>query len=512
MGKDDLLSDLPRGRDGKTLGTPPFSYFELPLNLAATKSLQFEPRQNREGKIFLGVTGGTVLDDPHTGGRAKRFVRGGTTLGILDDRHHLILAGSRSGKGRAVLLPNLYLAPANASILCVDPKGENTRLSAEYRASLQKVAVLDPTGASGDAATKYKASFNPLNMVARCERWRMVPYARVIADSLIVPGDFKDRHWDVTSMSFLAALVVHVATWQRYEKCRDLVTVRQLITEASSPSAPGGKDRWLETEMLSNTTASNFVRNGATQFYQRANAEYSSVLSTLRKHTEFLDLEFIQDSICGDGIDLRDLKRGALTIYAVVEAMMMSTLSGWLRMLVQLSIAAHEQERTQIGPSSLLMIDEFSAIGRLEILEVAAAQIAGLGAKLMPVIQDLSQLKSKYPKSYETFIANAGGCKYLGSTTTRLVNTHLANSAQRRHSHDRRTRLRLIKPRSKGVTGESWAVSNHPLLDPEEVSRFFARDDHKLRQLILRPGFRPAVIQRAYYDKHEIFKGGAGNE
>jgi type IV secretion system protein VirD4 len=39
----------------------------------------------------------------------------------------------------------------------------------------------------------------------------------------------------------------------------------------------------------------------------------------------------------------------------------------------------------------------------------------------------------------------------------------------------------------------------------EEISRFFGRDDKLLRQLVIRPTWSPMVLQRAYYDKHELF-------
>jgi type IV secretion system protein VirD4 len=502
MTREDLLSDLPRGRDAKTIGQAPFSHFESIANIAATRSLDFEPKENKAGKIFLGVVGGTVVDESNRGGWSQRYVKGGKLLGILDDRHHLLIGPSRSTKGRAVIVPNLLMLPANASCLCIDPKGENTRLTAWWRARLQPVAVLDPTESSGALARQYKAKFNPLNTLARCERSQMVAYARMISDSLIVPGDFKEKHWDATATQFLSALIVHVATYPRYASCRDLVTVRHLISEAGS-TLPGSKERWLETEMMmSNGTASNFVINGARQFYQRTGGEFSSVLSNLRKHTDWIDLEFIQESLVGEGIDLRDLKRSAMSVYAVVDAMHMSMLSGWLRMLVQMTLAAHEQERNQLGPSTLLALDEFNILGRLEPLEVAAAQIAGLGVKLMPVIQDLGQLKSRYPNSWETFAANSGVIQVIAPndmTTCEYFSRKLGTTVTLSRSTNAPT---FDQATQQGMTGESWGVANHPLLDPEELSRFFARNDPMCRQLILRPGYRPAIIQRAYYDKH----------
>lgn len=44
------------------------------------------------------------------------------------------------------------------------------------------------------------------------------------------------------------------------------------------------------------------------------------------------------------------------------------------------------------------------------------------------------------------------------------------------------------------------------LLTPEEISQYFARDDHLCRQLIIQPGKRPWILQRANYDYHEAFK------
>jgi type IV secretion system protein VirD4 len=57
-----------------------------------------------------------------------------------------------------------------------------------------------------------------------------------------------------------------------------------------------------------------------------------------------------------------------------------------------------------------------------------------------------------------------------------------------------------------GETGDSWGEQSHALMTPEEIALFFGRDDHLVRQLIIRPGCHPMVLQRAYYDKHELFR------
>ena len=95
----DLLKDLPRGQHAEHLGQQPANYFENPSNIAATQSLQFDPQQYSGSKIFLGVVGGKVrVGERLVGGRVPRRVAGGVPIGVADDRHHFLLAGSQHGE------------------------------------------------------------------------------------------------------------------------------------------------------------------------------------------------------------------------------------------------------------------------------------------------------------------------------------------------------------------------------------------------------------------------------
>lgn len=510
MQNHDLLNDLPRGQNHETLGTPSHAYFESPGNLAATQSLQIDVRDNRHAKLFLGVVGGEVVQSSRQeDGRIFRHVTGGTPLGLLDDRHHILIAGSRAGKGRSVLLPNLLSLPATASLLCIDPKGELARYSVPWRAGKlrQSVGVLDPFEVSGTGTKPYRVALNPLESLDPHNPRTFVPNAKLLSDSLIVSGDFKDKHWDETAKQVLCGLILHIRTHERYADIRDLVTVWHLAAELATPNPDHPARYWLELEMLSNDAAGGMIRNAARQFYDRTGGEFSSVLSNLRKHLDFLGIECMRECLTGLSINLRDLKRKSLALYVTLPAMRMSDLSGWLRMIVQLTIAAHEEEPTQTGPSTLLLLDEFNVLGKLACLETAAAQMAGLGLKIFTVLQDLGQLKSKYPQSWETFVGNTGCLQTFGladQTTLEYISKRLGETA----TISRSTQAPgFDQATQNAITGESWSLSTHRLLTAEEVGRYFARDDHKLRQLIIRPGYRPAILQRAFYDQHELFAG-----
>ncbi|MFC7557349.1 type IV secretory system conjugative DNA transfer family protein [Pseudoroseomonas wenyumeiae] len=67
--------------------------------------------------------------------------------------HLLTIAPTRSGKGVGTVLPNLLLA--DRAVLCVDPKGENARISARARRRFGPVFVLDPFGVSGQPSSAF---------------------------------------------------------------------------------------------------------------------------------------------------------------------------------------------------------------------------------------------------------------------------------------------------------------------------------------------------------------------
>lgn len=183
----------------------------------------------------------------------------------------------------------------------------------------------------------------------------------------------------------------------------------------------------------------------------------------------------------------------------------MGICSGWLRLFVNLTLDAMEREPIIPVHPVLMCLDEFAVLGHMKALEDAVGQIAGFGCKLWPILQDLGQLQALYGKRWETFIENAGVLQFFGNSgmqtlewiSKRLGQTTVLSASVKSPGYDSRVQ--------SGDTGDSWGQQSHPLMTPEEISRFFGRDDELLRQLIIRPTWPAMVLQRAYYDKHEMF-------
>src|SRR5690606_38074647 len=115
------------------------------------------------------------------------------------------------------------------SVLALDPKGELALATAAVRAGKmgQRVCVLDPFNTTGTALNRYREGFNP---VALMHPQSMIEDAVLIADALVIPGA-GDPHWDESARTFLEGVILEVATADRFEGRRNLVTVRNLIAE-----------------------------------------------------------------------------------------------------------------------------------------------------------------------------------------------------------------------------------------------------------------------------------------
>ena len=189
-----------------------------------------------------------------------------------------------------------------------------------------------------------------------------------------------------------------------------------------------------------------------------------------------------------------------MTIYAVLPGMRMATHFRWLRLIVQMALAAVERHPVpRSGLPVLFMLEEFAALGPMRPIEVAAGLLAGAGVRLWPVVQDFTQLKANYPKSWETFVGNAGTVQAFAvgeMTTADYLSRMLGNTQVIERQNVR------VSSSSMGLgdSGLREQLRSARLLEGPEITRAFARGTG--RQLVLTPETPPVFMERMdYYDK-----------
>lgn len=113
----------------------------MPKKQALRESLTVEREYYGGGDLFIG----------------RSLYHRGLHVGLKDDRHMMTIGGSRSGKGATAIIANLLTF--DGSVLCIDPTGENARITARRRREMgQKVHIVDPF----HIVTEDSDCFNPL--------------------------------------------------------------------------------------------------------------------------------------------------------------------------------------------------------------------------------------------------------------------------------------------------------------------------------------------------------------
>lgn len=433
----------------------------------------------------------------------------GEAVGHSDDRHIATVAGSRSGKGRSGIIPNLHLW--SGSCVVTDPKGENATRTAVARAKRKghRVAVIDPHRAA-NVPDDLRMSFNALDLID-ADADDCIDIAAAIGDAVMIDsGDGKDIHWVESARQIFEAVLLHVAN-SEFGPRRSLVRVRQLLTigdpeyadELYQERLAEKGDKAIEVSpfdalwiQMSNSIACNravrdVIAGAANSIRDMGENERGSVLSTARRNTKFIDSVWLQSCIDGSSapsLDLDDLKEsdGGVTVYLCLPARFIPTHARFLRLMLNLMfyrMEAQGLDQPRCGYPVLFVLDEFAALGRLEVIEKAAGLMAGYGVKLWPILQDLGQLKRHYKESWETFLGNAGVLQFFANadlTTLDWLSKRMGKIELIRETRGTSSATTTQISKSQGRTETAgWSESNGTSQGQSEMpdlSRLAARD------------------------------------
>ncbi|MBL4571455.1 MAG: type IV secretory system conjugative DNA transfer family protein [Gammaproteobacteria bacterium] len=417
--------------------------------------------------------------------------------------HLLTLAPTRAGKGVGTVIPNLLLA--ERSVLVIDPKGENARITEDARRRYGDVHVLDPFEVTGLPSSAY----NPLDRLT-ANSPDLGEDAASLAEALVMdaPGQSGDAHWNDEAKALLSGLIMFCVCHEDADR-RTLASVREYLT------LPPDKLHTLMELMQDSDAASGLIARAANRFLGKAEREAASVLSGAQRHTHFLDSPRIAKVMARSDFHFADLRHRITSVFLVLPPNRMDAYSRWLRLLVsqalqdiardaevsatpaQTSPAVSErsqQPQKRLDGSTLFLLDEFAALGRLEAVERAMGLMAGYGMQLWPILQDMSQLKDLYGARAGTFIANAGVQQVFGVNdfeTARWLSQMMGKQT---------TRYQTESHRDGTEVSTSHNVTGRDLMTPDEIMQL---PEHI--QLLRIQGQPTALAQKLrYYDEPEF--------
>jgi type IV secretion system protein VirD4 len=420
----------------------------------------------------------------------------GKYLTLPGQQGAILSAPPRAGKGVGVVVPNLLNFPG--SVIVVDIKRENWTITAGFRQKHgQHVFLFDPLSETGETAC-----WNPLFYVSNDSNIRINDIQR-IAEMLYMVDTGKDPFWALNSRKLFLGIALYL-----FETLHTTRTLGEVLRQAMS----GG------------TTGEGFVahwkriiggrRSGKQRLSWQCEAAIYEVIDLAPQTASGIRSEFtsklslwlnplLDAATSSNDFDLRDLRKKPMSIYVGVTPDNLDRIRPVLSLFFQQAIGLQTRELPEQNPQLkhqlLLMLDEFTSLGRIPIIETSCGYLPGYNIRIMLVIQTPSQLRSVYGRDgADTIIKTLAGRILFAPkdfADAQEISNELGSTTVKGKSRSR--------PMWGSGKGNSTTESDQRrmLLLPQEVKEL--GDD---KEIIIYEGIRPILAEKIIYYQDKNFK------
>jgi type IV secretion system protein VirD4 len=137
----------------------------------------------------------------------------------------------------------------------------------------------------------------------------------------------------------------------------------------------------------------------------------AGIIGGFRSRLELWNNPLVDAATSANDFDLRDVRKKRMSIYLGVTPDNLDRMAPLLNLFFQQLIDLNTRELPSQNPSikytCLLLMDEFTAIGKIPILAKGISYIAGYWLRMMPIIQSPAQVVEVYGKdAAQTFTTN----------------------------------------------------------------------------------------------------------
>ncbi|SFR90224.1 type IV secretion system protein VirD4 [Dyella sp. OK004] len=327
----------------------------------------------------------------------------------LSGQQFVILAApTRSGKGVGVVIPNLL--EYQESMVVLDIKQENYELTSGWRASQgQEIYLFNPF-----AEDRRSHRWNPLSYVSSDPAFRVSDLMSIAA--MLYPDGSDDQKFWVSQArnAFMAFTLYMFEKWEHDEKkgfplmLRDKPTLGMVYRLSSGD---GTDLRQLYQMMSQQPFLSGHAQSAFANLLSQANETFASILGTFKEPLNAWINPVLDAATSEDDFLLTDVRKKRMTIYIGIQPNKLAESRLIVNLFFSQLINQNTKELPQNNPAlkhqCLLLMDEFTSIGKVEIIATAVSYMAGYNVRLLPIIQSMAQLDATYGKDVSrTLITN----------------------------------------------------------------------------------------------------------
>lgn len=421
----------------------------------------------------------------------------GRYLYLSGQQFALLAAPTRSGKGVGIVIPNLLTY--RESVVVLDIKQENFDLTSGFRAAHgQAVYLFNPYAEDGRSHR-----WNPLSYVNANPRFRVSDLTTLATIVYPPHPDGKDQFFKSQAQNAFVALCLFMM--DRRDQERFLGCPESLLSPVTFgelfrlSSAQGMSLRDHYTRLAQADFSSEATRIAFAGLLSQNEEVFASIAGTLKEPLLPWLNPVVDMATSGDDFLLTDLRKRRMTIYIGIQPNKLPQSRLMINLFFSQLINENTRELPQSNPElqhqCLLLMDEFTSIGRVEILAKSVSYMAGYNLRLFPIIQSLAQLDAVYGKEESRTMVTNHALQII--YTPRLqsdANEYSEMLGYRSASKESRTRAR---DSSSNLSDEKRA-----LMLPQEI-KAMSQD----QEILIYEGMpAPVLAEKIRYYKDPLLK------
>lgn len=403
---------------------------------------------------------------------------GGKLLRLAGQQFVILAAPTRSGKGVGVVIPNLL--DYQESIVVLDIKQENFDLTSGWRAQQgQEVFLFNPF-----AEDRRTHRWNPLTYVSSDPAFR-VSDLMSIAAMLYPDGADEQKFWvSQARNAFMAFALYLFEAWEEEKRAGFPYAKAPTLGGVYRISSGDGKSElkpYLQ-ELAKRPFLSGNARSAFANLLSQADETFASILGTFKEPLNPWLNPVLDAATSADDFLLTDLRKKRMTIYVGIQPNKLAEsrliVNLFFSQIINLNTRELPQNNPELKHQCLLLMDEFTSIGKVDIIASAVAYMAGYNLRLLPIIQSMAQLDATYGKEVSrTIITNHAlqiiyapreqqdandYSEMLGYTTVRKQNVTRGRDVSRSESEERRALMLPQELKAMGFDKEVFLYEGLP--------------------------------------------------
>ena len=335
----------------------------------------------------------------------------GRTLRFPGQQFVMLAAPTRSGKGVGVVIPNLL--SYEASVCVLDIKQENFDITAGYRKDVlkQEIYLFNPFAEDLDNNGKPAPRTHRYNFFSAISKGVFRVGDIFSLGNAIWPSGGKDAFWNDNARNLFLAVTLFLCELRDQREEEGLasrlpdypVTMGEVLRQTSGRDSGLPIKQYFEEKIMPYAWLSSECRSAMRNFLSSSDDVLSSILSTFNAPLLPWRNPIVDAATSACDFDVRDVRKKKMSIYIGITPNKLGDAKLIINLLFSQLVNLNTKELPQKNPTvlkhqCLLLMDEFTSIGVVNIIATAVSYIAGYNLRLLPIIQSTAQLES--PSNY----------------------------------------------------------------------------------------------------------------